>query len=183
MADIDIECQKCGNVVTVSEFADPSAIVCRQCGAKLQKQSASLSKQRPTVKVLTQEEAVAAAAAIKDMEIIVGEKLADNAAQMGQYALRRLQEEFLPFPSVGDVNGLGLMIGIEYVEDKKTKAIPKKVWEISQKIQDRALKDGLFLRVFGSRITLSPPLIVNQKQMDKILAILKPIVAEIPEMA
>ena len=127
--------------------------------------------------------AVAAAAAIKDMEIIVGEKLADNAAQMGQYALRRLQEEFLPLPSVGDVNGLGLMIGIEYVEDKKTKAIPKKVWEISQKIQDRALKDGLFLRVFGSRITLSPPLIVNQKQMDKILAILKPIVAEIPEMA
>jgi adenosylmethionine-8-amino-7-oxononanoate aminotransferase len=54
---------------------------------------------------------------------------------------------------------------------------------MSQKIQDRALKEGLFLRVFGSRITLSPPLIINKKQMDKILAILKPIVAEITKMA
>jgi adenosylmethionine-8-amino-7-oxononanoate aminotransferase len=126
---------------------------------------------------------VGAAAAVRDMEIIVDEKLADNAAQMGQYALGRLQEEFLPLPAVGDVNGLGLMIGIEYVEDKKTRAVSKKVLEISQKIQDRALKDGLFLRVFGSRITLSPPLIINKEQVDKILAILKPIVAEIPKMA
>jgi putrescine aminotransferase len=125
---------------------------------------------------------VAAAAAIKDMEIIVGEKLADNAARMGRYALQRLQEEFLPLPFVGDVNGLGLMIGIEYVEDKKTKAIPKKVWEISQKIQERALQEGLFLRVYGNRVTLSPPLIINQGQMDKILTILKPILADIPKM-
>lgn len=126
---------------------------------------------------------VASAAAIKDMEIIVGEKLADNAARMGQYALDRLREEFLPLPSVGDINGLGLMIGIEYVEDKKTKAVHQKVWDLSQKIQDRALKEGLFLRVYGSRVTLSPPLIITKEQMDKILAILKPIVAEIPEMA
>jgi adenosylmethionine-8-amino-7-oxononanoate aminotransferase len=75
------------------------------------------------------------------------------------------------------------MIGMEYVEDKKTRAASKKVQEISQKIQDRALQDGLFLRVSGSRITLSPPLIINQEQMDKILTILKPIVAEIPQMA
>jgi adenosylmethionine-8-amino-7-oxononanoate aminotransferase len=127
--------------------------------------------------------AVGAAAAIRDMEIIVDEKLADNAARMGQYALGRLREEFLPLPAVGDVNGLGLMIGIEYVEDKKTRAVSQKVLEISQKIQDRALQDGLFLRVSGSRITLSPPLIINQEQVDKILAILKPIVAEIPQMA
>ena len=126
--------------------------------------------------------AVGAAAAIRDMEIIVGEKLADNAARMGQYALGRLQEEFLPLPAVGDVMGLGLMIGMEYVEDKKTRAVSKKVLEISQKIQDRALQDGLLLRVSGSRITLSPPLIINKEQMDKILTILKPIVAEIPQM-
>jgi len=82
---------------------------------------------------------VGAAAAIKDMEIIVDEKLADNAARMGQYALGRLKEEFLPLPGVGTVNGLGLMIGIEYVEIKETKSIPKNVLEISGKIQERAL--------------------------------------------
>ena len=126
--------------------------------------------------------AVGAAAAIKDMEIIVGEKLADNAARMGQYALHRLQEEFLPLPFVGSVNGLGLMIGIEYVEDKKTKAISKKTVAISQQIQDRALQEGLFLRAFGNRVTLSPPLIINKEQMDKILDILKPILADLPKM-
>jgi adenosylmethionine-8-amino-7-oxononanoate aminotransferase len=68
------------------------------------------------------------------------------------------------------------------VEDKKTRAVSKKVQEISRKIQDRALRDGLLLRVSGSRITLSPPLIINQEQMDKILTILKPIVADIPRM-
>ncbi len=125
---------------------------------------------------------VGSAAAIKDMEIIVKEKLAENAAQMGQYALRRLQEEFLPLPWVGSVNGLGLMIGIEYVEDKKTKAIPKNVLAISQKIQDRALQEGLFLRVSGNRVTLSPPLIINKEQMDKILDILKPILTDLPNL-
>ncbi len=125
---------------------------------------------------------VGSAAAIKDMEIIVKEKLADNAARMGQYALHRLQEEFLPLPWVGAVNGLGLMIGIEYVEDKKTKAISKKVLAISQKIQDRALQEGLFLRVFGNRVTLSPPLIINKEQMDKILDILKPILTDLPNL-
>jgi len=62
MADIDIQCQKCGNVVTVSEFADPSAIVCRKCGGKLQKQAAVVPKPRATVKVLTHEEVAATAA-------------------------------------------------------------------------------------------------------------------------
>jgi DNA-directed RNA polymerase subunit M/transcription elongation factor TFIIS len=60
MADIDIQCQKCGNIVTVSEFADHSAIACRKCGGKLQKQASSLSKSHHTVKVLTLEEAAAA---------------------------------------------------------------------------------------------------------------------------
>jgi adenosylmethionine-8-amino-7-oxononanoate aminotransferase len=126
--------------------------------------------------------AVGSAAAIKDMEIIVGENLADNAARMGQYALHRLQEEFLPLPFVGSVNGLGLMMGIEYVEDEKTKAMSKKTTAISQKIQDRALQEGLFLRAFGNRVTLSPPLIINKEQMDKILNILKPILTDLPKM-
>lgn len=125
---------------------------------------------------------VGAAAAIKDMEIIVEEKLADNAARMGQYALGRLKEEFLPLPGVGTVNGLGLMIGIEYVENKETKSIPKNVLEISGKIQERALQEGLFLRVYGNRVTLSPPLIINKDQVDKILTILKPILADLPKM-
>jgi adenosylmethionine-8-amino-7-oxononanoate aminotransferase len=68
------------------------------------------------------------------------------------------------------------------VEDKKTKAISKKALAISQKIQDRALQEGLFLRVFGNRVTLSPPLIINKEQVDKILDILKPILTDLPNL-
>lgn len=125
---------------------------------------------------------VGAAAAIKDMELIIGEKMADNAARMGQYALERLREEFLPLPCVGSVNGLGLMIGMEYVEDKKTKSIPGNMVEVSRKIQQRALQAGIFMRVFGNRITISPPLIIQKREMDKILSVLKPIVADLPKM-
>jgi len=52
MADIDITCQSCGTVVTVSEFADPSLLKCPKCGVKLEKKagpSSSIPKPRPTV--------------------------------------------------------------------------------------------------------------------------------------
>lgn len=63
MADIDITCGKCGNVVTISEFADPTSIVCRKCGEKLQKPGAPIEKkQKPTVRVLKREEMAEAAA-------------------------------------------------------------------------------------------------------------------------
>jgi adenosylmethionine-8-amino-7-oxononanoate aminotransferase len=101
---------------------------------------------------------------------------------MGQYALKRLQDEFLPLPHIGSVNGLGLMIGIEYVQDKKTKAISPKTLAVSQEIQDRALQAGLFMRVFGNRVTISPPLIIKKEEMDRILSILKPILADLPKM-
>ncbi len=125
---------------------------------------------------------VGAAAAIKDMEVIVRERMADNAARMGQYALERLREEFLPLPCVGSVNGLGLMIGMEYVQDKKTKSIPPNMVEVARKIQERALQSGVFMRVFGNRITISPPLIITKGEMDQVLSVLKPIVADLPRM-
>ena len=64
MADIDITCGKCGNVVTISEFADPTSIVCRKCGEKLQKPGtvSVQKKQKPTVRVLKREETAEVAA-------------------------------------------------------------------------------------------------------------------------
>jgi putrescine---pyruvate transaminase len=123
---------------------------------------------------------VGAAAALADIGIILRENLAENAARVGRHALNRLRDEFLSLPAVGDVSGLGLMIGIEYVVDKKTKAIPPGTVEITRKITDRALQKGIFLRVSGNRVTLAPPLIIREDQMDQILSVLKPILADIP---
>ena len=125
---------------------------------------------------------VGAAAAIAGMGIILRENLAKNADLMGRYAMTRLKEEFRPLPSVGDVSGLGLMIGIEYVAEKKTRTIPTRATEITQKITEKALQNGIFLRVSGNRVTLAPPLIIDQGQMDRILDVLLPIMAEIPRL-
>jgi putrescine---pyruvate transaminase len=123
---------------------------------------------------------VGAAAALKDIEIILRENLPENAARVGRHALARLREEFLPLPAVGDVDGLGLMIAIEYVEAKETKAISPRAADITQRIIDTALQRGIFLRVSGNRVTLAPPLIIQEGQMDRILDTLLPIMADIP---
>jgi adenosylmethionine-8-amino-7-oxononanoate aminotransferase len=65
---------------------------------------------------------VGCATAVRAMEIYLKENIAENVAKVGKYALERLKTDFLPLPCVGDVNGLGLMIGMELVKDKATKA-------------------------------------------------------------
>ena len=60
MADIEITCQKCGTVITLSEFADTGSIACRKCGEKLQKEEVAVPRPRPSVKILTREQTEAA---------------------------------------------------------------------------------------------------------------------------
>lgn len=118
-----------------------------------------------------------AAASLAAMDLIVREELPERAARMGRYALDRLEEDFLPLPAVGEVSGLGLMIGIECVADKKTRAIHPDSARIIQGILDKALERGVLLRSAGNRITLGPPLIITTAEMDRILATLRPLLA------
>ena len=128
---------------------------------------------------------VCAAAATKAMEIYVRDKIAENAASMGTYALERLRREFEPLPHVGGANGLGLMLGIEIVADKSTKKLFDPALKIMQGIQDRALEKGLFVRVAGiggtpsDRVVFAPPLTVTTSEIDMALDILYPVIAGI----
>jgi ribosomal protein S27E len=62
MADIDIKCGKCGTVITVSEFADQSNLVCHKCGEPLKKPDVPAVKTKPSVKKLSVAEQPAATA-------------------------------------------------------------------------------------------------------------------------
>lgn len=128
---------------------------------------------------------VCAAAAVKTLEIYVRDNVVENAAKVGKYALERLREEFLPLPCVGDIRGLGLFIGIEIVADKET----RKPFDLELNVVPKALKQalaaGLFMRASSSRIApgdrlnFCPPLTITTEQVDRILDILHPIVADI----
>jgi len=132
---------------------------------------------------------VCAAAAIKAMEIYQRDKVVENAAKVGKYALERLKRDFEPLPCVGGANGLGLMLGIEIVADKAAKRPFNRKLNIMQRIQDRALEKGIFLRmadIFSTpsdRIVFAPPLVITTEEVDKALDILYPIVASLTEQA
>jgi 4-aminobutyrate aminotransferase len=113
---------------------------------------------------------VTARAALTTIEIIEDKNLVENAATVGATALNRLHAMKSKHGIIGDVRGLGLVLGIELVTDRDTKA-PANAQ--ADKVMYRALEHGLsFKTTFGNVLTLTPPLIVTQPQMDRALDII-----------
>ena len=113
---------------------------------------------------------VTAAAALATLNIIEQEQLVDNAAQVGAYALERLQDMQQRHPLIGDVRGRGLLIGIELVtnRDAKTPAA-----DAAEAVLYAAMSRGLsFKTTMGNVLTWTPPLITTQAQMALALDIL-----------
>ena len=128
---------------------------------------------------------VCAAAALKTMEIYLRDNVVENAARMGAYALERIARDFAPLPYVGPADGLGLMLGIEIVADKATRAPLDPALNTMQKIQDRALEKGLFVRVTAiggtpsDRVVFAPPLTITREEVDRALDILYEVLADL----
>ena len=119
---------------------------------------------------------VTAAAALATLEVIEREGLVENAARVGAHALERLREMQRRHPLVGDVRGRGLLLGIELVADRATKAA---AGDAAERVLYRALSRGLsFKTTMGNVLTLTPPLIVTRPQMDAALDILDACLAE-----
>jgi 4-aminobutyrate aminotransferase len=98
-------------------------------------------------------------------------KLGENAKKIGNHMMKRLSEIKERYEIVGDVRGLGLMIGIEIVESKKTK---KHGVKERNAILCKAAEKGLLLLAAGkSVIRLCPPLVINKSQADHGLDILE----------
>ena len=110
------------------------------------------------------------AAALATIDLLENEYI-DNAAKVGEYALDALHEIMARHPRVGDVRGIGLMIGVEFVKDRKTK-VPDDV--IRDRTIELAFERGLVLLGCGkSVIRIAPPLSISQVEMDEGLAILE----------
>jgi 4-aminobutyrate aminotransferase len=113
---------------------------------------------------------VSCAAALATIALLE-EELVNHAAQMGAYLMDRLREWPRRFPVVGEVRGLGLMIGIELVRDQGTR---EKAPELRDQILRRAFERGLLVLGAGENtIRLSPPLVVSRDQCDFALETLE----------
>lgn len=118
---------------------------------------------------------VCCAVAMKNLEILVRENLVENSAKVGKYMLERLKD-LQEYPHVGEVRGLGLLAAIEIVRDKETRTFDA---NIAHKLVDAARERGLIVRVTGSAIQIAPPLITTETDIDVIMDIIKPVVAEL----
>jgi len=104
---------------------------------------------------------VACVAALATIEVLQN-GLVQNAAELEGLFKERLQEIYEKYEMVGDVRGLGLAWGVEFVKDRKTKGYPK---EERNKILLECLKRGLVLLGCGtSTIRLIPPLCITEEQ-------------------
>jgi 4-aminobutyrate aminotransferase len=113
---------------------------------------------------------VCLAAAVATLDLLEG-GLMENARKMGEYIFARTADWSKKFKIVGDVRGKGLMIGIEYVRDQRTK---ERAGDLRNFIVDRAFHKGLLVLGAGeSVLRLSPPLLIDEEQADFALRTLE----------
>lgn len=114
---------------------------------------------------------VTARAALTTLEIIEEEGLAERAAELGQKALTRLEEMKERFPSIGDLRGRGLMLGLELVENRESK---EPAIDLAEAVYYRSLDAGLSFKItMGNVLTLSPPLVISEADLMRALDIVE----------
>jgi 4-aminobutyrate aminotransferase-like enzyme len=119
-------------------------------------------------------------AAIKTIEIIERDRLWRNAETVGTYLLTKLRSLQENYEMIGDVRGLGLLIGIEIVKEKVSK-IPG--YESVQKLMSSCHENGLIVeggpRQGKAQVIMHPPLILTKQQADTALDIFEKSVREV----
>jgi 4-aminobutyrate aminotransferase len=112
---------------------------------------------------------VACAAGLATIKLI-GKGMMANAVELGAHGLDAVAEIASRHPSVGHFRGKGLMIGLEFVKDRKTK---EHATVLRDRIVDLAFAHGLLLAACGdSAIRLAPPLNITKELLDEGLEIL-----------
>ena len=97
------------------------------------------------------------------LDIYEEEKIVENSEKLGEYAIKKLSKKLDTFKSVKDIRGRGLIIAIEFYDSNKF-----------AKVQEFCVKKGLFLGSMDlpNILSITPPLVINQKQLDTALDII-----------
>ncbi len=112
---------------------------------------------------------VSAAAALKNIEFIEKEELVQNSADVGAYFLEQLQDLKQDHPIIGDVRGIGLLLGIELVSDRDKKTYFPSSLKLGDRLNEKFREQGLLLRSGGQTISFGPPLCLTPSDADEIV--------------
>lgn len=129
---------------------------------------------------------VQAAAALEVQRIIREDKLMVNVIKQGAYLEKRLKAVLGDHPNVGNIRGLGLFWGIEFVKDKVTKEPFDPKLGVAHKIKDLAFSSRFNMTVYsgtgtvdgvrGDHIIIAPSYLVTQKDVDYIVKVVSAVV-------
>ena len=112
---------------------------------------------------------VSAAAALKNIEIMENEGMVQNAAEVGAYFKEQLEGLEVDHPTVGDVRGIGMLIAVELVADRNTKAKFPPEAKIAARLNESFRKHGLIFRAGGDILSIGPPLCITREEVDEIV--------------
>lgn len=121
---------------------------------------------------------VAAAVALRNLQIFEDEDLVANAAARGDQLLQGLQR-LAEHPHVGNVRGLGFMCGFDLLQDPETDTAFPAEAKMGGKFLAAAKRRGLISRVRNDAFVLAPPLVTTKEQVDDILTIVEDTVREV----
>ncbi len=130
---------------------------------------------------------VCCATSLATLEYIEKNNLIQKSAEMGSYFFKKLSA-LSGSPIVGDIRGgKGLLLGIEFVRDKKTKAPFEKDKNVSRVVANLALKKGLRIQpggglidgILGDFVIIAPPFIITESEIDHIVDILRETISEV----
>ncbi|MDA0264875.1 MAG: aspartate aminotransferase family protein [Chloroflexi bacterium] len=121
---------------------------------------------------------VAAAASLKNIEIMENEGMVENSARMGGYLLDGLNEMKEKYQIIGDVRGLGLFCGIEIVADRDTKEYFPAEADLANRLGQGFAQNGLLLRG-ADRMNIAPPLCITRGEVDDLVGILDKVFGQV----
>jgi adenosylmethionine-8-amino-7-oxononanoate aminotransferase len=123
----------------------------------------------------------ATSAGLAVLEVIERDRLVENSAKTGAYLHELLKKEILPLAGVGHIEGLGLLAGVELVEDKASKKPFDRARGMAEKVAAKAMELGLIIwpnygqidGTQGDLVVMGPPLNVNDVEIRELVDKLK----------
>lgn len=125
---------------------------------------------------------VSCAAALANIEFMEKENLAARATETGNYAMAKLRNLQKQNPLIGEVRGLGLMIGVELIKDEKLTPATTE----AEAVRDALFRQGVLVGVGGVNgnvIRFQPPLIITKKQIDQAIGAFAEALSEVNQPA
>ncbi len=119
-----------------------------------------------------------AAVNVAVMKYLREHDLVENCRKMGDYLRQQLREKIGHHPIVGDIRGLGLLVGVELVKDKNTKESFPMSEKVAPRIQDAALELNMLIEASqgcnkgqaGDGLVIAPAFVVTKEQIDEIVS-------------